>query len=172
MRVLFLKSMPLVNVQKHVDFTDFTAHSRNFQIIYIFKSCKYSLHFVVQVCLDHAEHICIWKVKITESKHSASETISWSLFVMHVQGHCCIRQLRLKLTNVHTLHWGTETCSVMVLTHIQQYSDAWYMTISSDAGSDIDTDSTGCVNQGCSVHIHSTTLCTQHSAGCMGCGRI
>ena len=60
--------MPLVNVQKYVDLTDFTAHSRNFQIIYIFKSCKYSLRFVAQVCLDHAEHIYIWKVKITESK--------------------------------------------------------------------------------------------------------
>ena len=60
--------MPLVYVQKSVDFTDFTAHSRNFQIIYIFKSCKYSLRFMVQVCLDHAAHIYIWKVKNTESK--------------------------------------------------------------------------------------------------------
>ena len=60
--------MPLVHVQKYVDFTDFTAHSRNFQIIYIFKSCKYSLHFVVQVWLDHAAHIYISKVKNTESK--------------------------------------------------------------------------------------------------------
>ena len=66
--VLFLKSMPLVKVQKNVDFTDFTALSRNFQIIYIFKSCKYSMRFVVQVCLDHAAHIYIWKVKNTESK--------------------------------------------------------------------------------------------------------
>ena len=163
--------MPLVQVQKYVDFTDFTAHGRNFQIIYIFKSCKYSLRFVVQVCLDHAAHIYIWKVKNTESKHSASETISWSQFVMHVQGHSCIRQLRLKLTNVHTLHWGTETCSVMVLTHIPQYSYAWYMTISSDAGSDTYTDSTGCDDKGCSVHTHAT-LCTQHSAGCMGCARV
>ena len=93
--------MPLVNVQTYVEITDFTAYGRNFQIIYIFKSCKYSLRFVVQVCLDHAAHIYIWKVKNTESKHSASETISWSQFVMHVQGHSFIRQLRLKLVNVH-----------------------------------------------------------------------
>ena len=65
---LFLKSMPLVKVQKNVDFTAFTALSRNFQIIYIFKSCKYSMCFVVQVCMDHAAHIYIWKVKNTESK--------------------------------------------------------------------------------------------------------
>ena len=96
---LLYGAMPLVHVQTYVHFTDFTAHSRNFQIIYIFKSCKYSLRFVVQVCLDHAAHI--YKVKNTESKHSASEIISWSLFVIHVQGHSCIRQLRLKLTNVH-----------------------------------------------------------------------
>ena len=61
--VLLCKAMPLVDVQKYVDFTDFTAHSRNFKIIYLFKSCKYSLRFVVQVCLDHAAPIYIWKVK-------------------------------------------------------------------------------------------------------------
>ena len=93
--------MPIVDVQKYVDFTNFTAHNRNFEIIYIFKSCKHSLRFVVQVCLDHALHMDISKVKNTESKHSASETISWSLCVMHVQGHFCIRQSRLQLTNVH-----------------------------------------------------------------------
>ena len=105
---LLCGAMPLVHVQKYVDFTDFTAHSRNFQIIYIFKSCKYSLRFVVQVCLDHAAHIYIEKVKHTESKHSASETISWSLLVVHVQGHSlvmpCTRQLLLlQPTNVHPI---------------------------------------------------------------------
>ena len=99
--VLFLKAMPIVDVQKYVDFTDFTADNRNFEIIYIFKSCKHSLRFVVQVCLDRALHMDISKVKNTESKHYASETISWSLCVMHVQGHFCIRQSRLQLTNVH-----------------------------------------------------------------------
>ena len=50
-------ALSLVNAQTYVEIVDFSAHSRNFEIIYKSKSCKYSLRFVVQVCLDHAAHI-------------------------------------------------------------------------------------------------------------------
>ena len=61
-----------------------------------------------------------------------------------------------------TLHWGAVTCSVIVLKRIQQYSYAWYISLCSDAGSDTDTDSTDCDDQGCSVETHYAL----HTAQC------
>ena len=124
---------------------------------------------MVQVCLDHAAHIYIWKVKNTESKHSASETISWSLLVVHVQGHSlvmpCTRQLLLlQPTNVHptlgyrnVLGQGSQTHSNTAMHGICQHA-------AMRAQTQILTVQTATKR---SVMYMLTTLCTQHSAGCM-----
>ena len=127
------------------------------------------MRFVVQVCLDHAAHIYIWKVKTTESKHSASETISWSLLVVHVQGHSpvmpCTRQLLLlQPINVrHTLGYqnvlgqGSQTHSNTAMHGVYQHA-------AMRAQTQMLTVQTATTR---SVMYMLTTLCTQDSADCM-----
>ena len=120
---------------------------------------------MVQVCLDHAAHIYIWEVKNTESKHSASETISWSLLVVHVQGHCqvmpCTRQLLLlQPINVHHTLGYQNVLGQVSQTHS---NTAMHGTCPHAAmRGQTDTDSTDCDDKVCDVHAHYAL----HTAQC------
>ena len=114
-------------MQTYVEVAGSTAQNRNLKIIYKSKSCNHILYFSVLVGLDHAAHMDF----AFKSSNSASETISWSLFVMHVQGRSLVlpytqQSLLLQLANVHptlgyrnVLGQGSQT---------QQYCYVWYMS--------------------------------------------